>query len=210
VTGPLTATGAGVLGLAALAVALSGPLRSAPLALLGASLAVLVVLGAASTRRRIRAGSVGLELSADRVEEGAAVQVAVGSGRNRRLLLELPGPVGGTRPLAGAQTEQLAELPRGLWTLGPVLERVGDPFGLAERQVPVGAPVQLLVRPRVEEVLDRPESRRAQESPERPRLSRRWPSGTDPAGANPYLRGDDLRRVLWRAYARTSRLPVRA
>src|SRR5581483_10465099 len=43
----------------------------------------------------------------------------------------------------------------------------------------------------------------------RPPRSRPWPEGFEFYGMRDYVRGDDVRRVVWRAFARTERLMVR-
>jgi uncharacterized protein (DUF58 family) len=43
----------------------------------------------------------------------------------------------------------------------------------------------------------------------RPPISKPWPSGFEFYGMRPYVPGDDVRKIVWRAYARTRELLVR-
>jgi uncharacterized protein (DUF58 family) len=70
-------------------------------------------------------------------------------------------------------------------------------------------PFELLVHPRVELVSDRPLTRQFEDPPIRPPVSKPWPSGLEFYGMREYVPGDDLRRIVWRASARTGRIMVR-
>jgi hypothetical protein len=65
------------------------------------------------------------------------------------------------------------------------------------------------VHPRVEQVSDRPLSRQFEDPPIRPPVSKPWPSGFEFYGMREYVPGDDLRRIVWRASARTGKVMVR-
>jgi uncharacterized protein (DUF58 family) len=98
---------------------------------------------------------------------------------------------------------------RGVYQIGPLTAEFSDPMGLAKRkQVLVGA-TEMVVHPNVEAVLDRPLTRAFEDPPLRPPKSRPWPQGFEFYGMRQYVRGDDLRRVVWRAFARTDKLMVR-
>jgi uncharacterized protein (DUF58 family) len=73
----------------------------------------------------------------------------------------------------------------------------------------IAEPYELLVHPRVENVSDRPLTRQFEDPPIRPPVSKPWPSGLEFYGMREYAPGDDLRRIVWRAYARTGKLMVR-
>lgn len=112
-------------------------------------------------------------------------------------------PPGGT-----AQAQYLVPTNRrGNVPVGPLRLVRRDLFGLAGRTVPIGAEVSLMVHPRLHPVpvpssgrehhLEGPTSESANE-------------GTTTFHAlRPYVQGDDLRRVHWRATARTGSLMVR-
>jgi uncharacterized protein (DUF58 family) len=61
----------------------------------------------------------------------------------------------------------------------------------------------------VELVSDRPLTRQFEDPPIRPPVSKPWPSGLEFYGMREYVPGDDLRRIVWRASARTGRVMVR-
>jgi uncharacterized protein (DUF58 family) len=98
---------------------------------------------------------------------------------------------------------------RGVYKLGPLTAEFSDPMGLAKRRQQLLDAVEIIVHPNVEKVLDRPLTRAFEDPPLRPPKSRPWPQGFDFYGMRDYVRGDDLRRVVWRAFARTDRLLVR-
>jgi uncharacterized protein (DUF58 family) len=69
-------------------------------------------------------------------------------------------------------------------------------------------PFELLVHPRVVRVSMRPLTRLHEDPPIRPPVSKPWPSGMEFYGMREFKAGDDLRRVVWRATARTGKLMV--
>ncbi len=73
----------------------------------------------------------------------------------------------------------------------------------------VAEPFELLVHPKVELVSDRPLTRAFEDPPMRPPVSKPWPSGLEFYGMREYVPGDDLRRIVWRASARTGKIMVR-
>jgi uncharacterized protein (DUF58 family) len=98
---------------------------------------------------------------------------------------------------------------RGVYQVGPLVAVASDPLGLSERESIVAEPFELLVHPRVELVSDRPLTRQFEDPPIRPPVSKPWPSGLEFYGMREYARGDDLRRIVWRATARTGKVMVR-
>ena len=98
---------------------------------------------------------------------------------------------------------------RGVYEIGPLVAVASDPLGLAERETVVAEPFELLVHPRIELVSDRPLTRQFEDPPIRPPVSKPWPSGLEFYGMREYVRGDDLRRIVWRASARTGKIMVR-
>jgi uncharacterized protein (DUF58 family) len=98
---------------------------------------------------------------------------------------------------------------RGAYRLGPLVVRWGDPFGLTRREAVLVEPVEMLVHPSVEMVEDRPLTRMFEDPPIRPPVSKPWPQGLEFYGMRQYSPGDDIRRIVWRAYARTGQLLVR-
>jgi uncharacterized protein (DUF58 family) len=98
---------------------------------------------------------------------------------------------------------------RGVYQIGPLVAVAGDPLGLSRRETVVAEPFELLVHPRVEIVSDRPLTRQFEDPPIRPPVSKPWPSGLEFYGMREYVPGDDLRRIVWRASARTGKVMVR-
>jgi uncharacterized protein (DUF58 family) len=70
-------------------------------------------------------------------------------------------------------------------------------------------PYELLVHPTVEPVQDRPLTRLWEDPPIRPPISKPWPTGMEFYGMRAYAPGDDVRRIVWRAFGRTGQLMVR-
>jgi uncharacterized protein (DUF58 family) len=98
---------------------------------------------------------------------------------------------------------------RGVYEVGPLVAVAGDPLGLTQRESVVAESFELLVHPRVELVSDRPLTRQFEDPPIRPPVSKPWPSGLEFYGMREYTPGDDLRRIVWRASARTVMIMVR-
>ncbi len=98
---------------------------------------------------------------------------------------------------------------RGAYSVGPLVAVTADPLGLARRERVIAPAFELLVYPRVEVVSDRPLTRQFEDPPIRPPVSKPWPSGLEFYGMREYRPGDDLRRIVWRATARTGRVMVR-
>src|SRR5206468_7479296 len=98
---------------------------------------------------------------------------------------------------------------RGAYNVGPLVARWGDPFGLTQREMVLQEPFELLVHPSTEHVQDRPLTRLWEDPPIRPPVSKPWPSGMEFYGMREYAPGDDLRRIVWLAFAKTGVLMVR-
>lgn len=174
------------------------------------------------------------ELSAERAELGSEITLAL-RVENRKLLPlpwvelvdELPEEVVivGTeavpafKPLRQVLTNEMALLAfqrvvrryhlrcvtRGAYTLGPMLARSSDPFGLLTRERSYPLPERLIVYPLVVPIerLGLPARALLGENRVERSLLR------DPvriAGVRPYQAGDDPRRLHWKASARTGAL----
>jgi uncharacterized protein (DUF58 family) len=98
---------------------------------------------------------------------------------------------------------------RGVYEVGPLVAVAADALGLSKRERVIAPPFELLVHPRVEVVSDRPLTRQFEDPPIRPPVSKPWPSGLEFYGMREYAPGDDLRRIVWRATARTGKVMVR-
>ena len=98
---------------------------------------------------------------------------------------------------------------RGVYDVGPLVAVTSDPLGLTQRETLVADRFEMLVHPRIEHVADRPLTRRYEDPPIRPPVSRPWPSGLEFYGMREYKPGDELRRIVWRASARMGKIMVR-
>jgi uncharacterized protein (DUF58 family) len=97
---------------------------------------------------------------------------------------------------------------RGRHTLGPLRLRLVDPFGLVERTISGVDTAPLLVVPRVRPLgRGGPSGGHGSGSEGAPRSLA--VHGEDDVSARQYRHGDDLRKVHWRATARTGELMVR-
>ena len=186
----------------------------------GAILLVVVAYVIAPKRLRLEGERAGLF---PRAQEGDRLDVELKLTAKRRLstfILEerVPERLGNPvkvpiTSLASGNTVShyytLRAARRGVYQVGPLVAVAGDPLGLAQRETIVAEPFELLVHPRVELVADRPLTRQFEDPPIRPPVSKPWPSGLEFYGMREYVPGDDLRRIVWRASARTGKIMVR-
>lgn len=183
---------------------------------------VLVVAAAVTSRRRRR-----LEVERStlpgrmRVGQAADVEVTVRApGRLRAFVLEEHVPamlgdpvrvpvasVGGDEQFVHTYT--VRPTLRGVYQLGPLAAEWTDPFGLARHQQVLTDPVDVIVHPSTDAIFDRPLTRMWEDPPFRPPVSKPWPQGFEFYGMRDYIPGDDPRRIVWTAAARTGRFLVR-
>ena len=125
-------------------------------------------------------------------------------GRSRRIHLDSLGP---GRPFVHryAVTPSL----RGVYKVGPLIAIWSDPFGFTRREHTLAEATEVIVHPATEHAQDRPLTRQWEDPPVRPPVSKPWPSGFDFYGMRRYVPGDDPRRIVWRAVARTGKVMVR-
>jgi uncharacterized protein (DUF58 family) len=98
---------------------------------------------------------------------------------------------------------------RGRYEVGPLRVTLTDPFGLVERSQFVLSTEQVIVYPRVRDVLPPPDVGGLDLDREQPQVrSRNEPSGEFHT-LREYAPGDDLRHVHWRSTARTGQLMMR-
>ena len=218
----LTQSGVVVVMLALVAWIVAKWVGGRPLYIVSYTLVLLLVASFVIGRRPLPIEGERSE-SRPRLRAGEIVTMNVRLTSSRRVstfVLEeqIPAALGDTEPLPVAVLEsgeavehsyRLTCRRRGLYHLGPLIVRFGDPFGLTRRELTLVEPVEVLVHPSVEEVLDRPLTRMFEDPPFRPPVSKPWPSGFEFYGMREYASGDDVRRIVWRAFARTGRLLVR-
>ncbi|MFA9565371.1 MAG: DUF58 domain-containing protein, partial [Acidimicrobiales bacterium] len=159
----------------------------------------------------------------DRVHVGDDSQVAldiVNTGRRTTPVLRIDDVVESAgdaslrlAPLSpGARARAVYRLPsdrRGLVVVGPLEVGHGDPFGLTWARRTTAGTDTLTVLPRVDELMRVPATSGHDPLSGRDHRHRLGDSGDDIYALRPYVPGDDLRRVSWRATARRDELIVR-
>lgn len=152
-----------------------------------------------------------------RVRVGQQVEVELALVARRRVstivLAEyLPEPLGAPVrvpvPLLPAGKEvqaayRFSPRRRGVFDVGPLVAEWSDPFGLTRHRFMLAPAESVIVHPNTEAVTDRVVSREWEDPPMRPPVSKPWPSGFEFYGLRDYQSGDDPRRIVWRATART-------
>lgn len=193
--------------------ALGRALGSAPVFLLVYGAILILGLSRVLARRR-------LDLVAERstlptrlrAEQSIDVQLSITSSRRLSTLVfeeVLPdGPVQvpvSSLP-AGESLEhgyRFTARRRGVFEIGPLVAQWTDPFGLTRRRVVIAPAQTLIVHPNTESLQDRITSREWEDPPIRPPQSKPWPSGFEFYGMRDYVNGDDPRRIIWTASAKT-------
>lgn len=92
---------------------------------------------------------------------------------------------------------------RGVFEVGPLVAEWSDPFGLTRKRIEIAPAERIIVHPNTESVHDRITSREWEDPPIRPPQSKPWPSGFEFYGMRDYVSGDDPRRIIWTASAKT-------
>lgn len=218
----ITASGAVVLTIAVLAWVIAKLFGGKPLFMMSYGLLGVFLVAYALGRRTLPLEGVRSD-SRPRLAEGETIAIDVALTAQRRLstfILEEHVPyelgVPARVPIASVDAGEsvghsyrLTLARRGAYTLGPLVARSGDPLGFSQREQVLCEPFEVIVHPSVEPVQDRPLTRMFEDPPIRPPVSKPWPSGLEFYGMREYTPGDDLRRIVWRAYARTGKLLVR-
>jgi len=218
----LTSTGMILVGAFVACWVVARIVAGKPLFLFSYLLLIMIVLAYMSGRRALPVSGQRSE-ARPRLAEGETVAMQVSLTADRRLstfILEeqLPASLGSAAQVSVASLEagetvehayQLTAARRGVYQLGPLVAKWGDPLGLTQRELVLAEPVELLVHPAIELVQDRPLTRLFEDPPIRPPVSKPWPQGLEFYGMHEYAPGDDIRRIVWRAYARTGQLLVR-
>lgn len=218
----VTATGALLLGLAVLAWLIARLVGGRPLYLLAYGMIGVAVSCWLIGRRPLPVEGVRSD-ARPRLAEGETISMEVTLKAKRRLstfILEeqMPPALGlpARVPIASVEAGEnvghsyrFTANRRGAYTLGPLVAKWGDPLGLTQRKLTLVEPYEVLVHPSIELVEDRPLTRLFEDPPIRPPVSKPWPQGLEFYGMREYAPGDDIRRVVWRAYARTGKLLVR-
>ncbi|MGI8792952.1 MAG: DUF58 domain-containing protein [Acidimicrobiales bacterium] len=186
-------------------------------------LAALAMLASYLVARRRLAVELERSSISLRMREGQTATVGLTLRAARRLstviLQESLDPVLGPTvqvPLASMAAGEVLEHQyrftpsrRGVYRVGPARAVWSDPFGLTVHEQLLAEPVEVIVHPATEGVHDRVLSRMWEDPPIRPPVSKPWPTGFEFYGMRDYVPGDDLRRVVWAAVAKTDQMLVR-
>jgi uncharacterized protein (DUF58 family) len=218
----LTVAGLAVVGFAVAGWIVARAIGSRSLYLLVYAGVLVMGVSAAAARRKLAIAVERSNLPA-RVREGQSVAVILSIEAKRRattIIVEdrLDPALGETSRLpipsigvgeAVEHSYSFAPNRRGVYDLGPVSATWSDPFGLTTQAQELAPTTPIIVHPRVEVVHDRVLTRMWEDPPIRPPVSKPWPTGFEFYGMRDYVPGDDLRRVVWTAVAKTGRMMVR-
>ncbi len=213
---------------AAVALFVAGGIVRAPVLGYFALLFLLLLAGGLLSVYLVDArGEVSRTISTDLLTVGETSDVHVHLRPRARLLRyarwrdTLPSAVSGVAEGSvsppGAALDTRASIPleysvrgvrRGIWTLGPLVLRTGDPFGLAERRQNVGETRSITVVPQLIPV---PElvALHGGAGGTAHTVSSRLGQGADNLAPRRYVPGDSMRRIHWRATAHRGDLMVR-
>ncbi|MBY6061616.1 DUF58 domain-containing protein [Microbacterium esteraromaticum] len=215
----LTARGWGCLVMGILLAIAANVAGARPLLYLGVLLVLLPLVSMLVAYAPRRRGAVSRQISTDLLTVGESSRVAL------RFDLYAPGVPRGiwrdTLPDAvrgDAQGEypgdsallryELEGVQRGISTLGPLVLRTVDPFGLAQREQEFGDTRTITVVPQVMALPSLPSKVGAAGGAAQTR-STRLGQGADNLIPRPYASGDSRRRIHWRATAHHGELMVR-
>jgi len=212
----LTQNGVIVVVCAVLGYGIGRFISSRTLLLMVYGTVLVLVLSYVTGRRKLALVAERSDLPS-RLREGQVVDVTISLSAKRgvsNVLLEeeVPDALGATvvvpvPSLSGGGTVehsyQLTPTRRGVYEVGPLRAVWSDPFGLTRHRLVLGETVPMIVHPTAERVRDRVVSREWEDPPLRPPVSRRWPTGFEFYGIRDYVNGDDPRRIVWRATAKT-------
>ena len=212
----LTTTGIGVVVLAVLVFLLARLLESQALFMLAYGGVVVVGLAYVLARRRLAIDTERSQLpSRVRAGQPVTVQLQLTTKRSlstvvieerlhERLGRDVKVPVA-TLSAGEAVTHDYSFTPglRGVYEVGPLVATWSDPFGLTRRTAVLSEATEIIVHPRTEPAQDRVLAREWEDPPVRPPVTKPWPTGYEFYGLRDYVSGDDPRRIVWRATARS-------
>ncbi len=226
---PLTVRGTGALALALACFVLAGELGVMELLYIGVLLLAVLAASVASLHVVRRTERVTRALSPDvvAVRRDAVVSVRVGvrtalptppgiwrdtvpkalGGRAQGVFPALPSSLRGGERLVEVQYD-VRGLRRGIHSLGPLSVTTTDPFGLAHRSTVFGERTPVTVAP---DVTDLPPLANfaGEAGGTLHTTTNQLGQGADNLVARPYMPGDSMRRIHWRASAHQGSLMVR-
>jgi uncharacterized protein (DUF58 family) len=182
------------------------------LLLIGAYVWVRLKVPALGARRTLKEllqvgveGRVDLVITATRRSSTIAVADAFDQGRRAaRFLLAPLTPGEEARAAYRFPTDR-----RGRFEIGPLRATLSDPFGLAMASRRVLGTEQVIVYPRVHEIVPPPDVGGLDLDRDHPAVRPRVESSGDFMTLREYVPGDDLRHVHWRSTARRGHLMMR-
>ncbi|MDQ1466874.1 MAG: hypothetical protein QOH10_1289, partial [Actinomycetota bacterium] len=127
-----------------------------------------------------------------------------GGRRHARFLLPPIAPGAIARAAYRVPTER-----RGRYEIGPLRASVGDPFGLSSRTWRAAGLDEVIVQPRVHDVMPLPEGGGEDLDSDDRRVVGRLDVTGEFLMLREYAPGDDLRRVHWKSTARHQRMMIR-
>jgi uncharacterized protein (DUF58 family) len=127
-----------------------------------------------------------------------------GGRRHARFLLSPLAPNTTARAAYRVPTER-----RGRYEIGPLRASVGDPFGLSSRTWRAAGLDEVIVQPRVHDVMPLPEGGGDDLDSDDRRVVGQLDVNGEFLMLREYAPGDDLRRVHWKSTARHQRLMIR-
>ena len=212
----LTGNGVAVAVLAVVFIPIARSIGNPALSLLAYGCVALILLAYVLARRRVVIDADRSEVPT-RIRQGQPVQVRLVLTAQRTVSAvvvdeEMPPALGGdvavpvARLVAGRELVQdyvVTPNRRGVFEIGPLSATWTDPFTLTKRRQQLAPAVQVIVHPRVERAPDRVQSREWEDPPVRPLITKPWPTGFEFYGLRDYVAGDDPRRIVWRATARS-------
>jgi uncharacterized protein (DUF58 family) len=221
----LTRRGWSLAGAAAGLIVAGRLLGTVELAVLATGVAILLAIGALWTRTRrftlvarrvVRParlhvggdGRVDLVVTnqADRSTPMLAITDVFDDGRRAARFVLPPLPPDCTARAA----YRIPTSRRGRYQIGPLTVAVTDPFGVARRSWTLASPSEVLVCPRIHDILaPRQAGGRVVASVETVQARAQAADGEEFLTLREYQVGDDLRRVHWRSSARLGELMIR-
>lgn len=212
----LTINGLVVVGLAVALFAVARALSSPGVFMLCYGAVAVLGLAYLLARRRLVVSAQRSQLPT-RVRQGQTVTVQLALTARRTVTTvvvsdQLPHSLGTAAQVPVARLPAGQEMTheyvftarqRGVFEVGPLTATWTDPFTLTKRSQRLADPVSVIVHPRIEPAYDRIVSREWEDPPVRPPVTKPWPTGFEFYGLRDYVSGDDPRRIVWRATART-------
>jgi len=214
--------GARAIGVVLILLTLAQATGARELQLAAGSAVVLVAVSALWAWTSLRGLSVSRRIASDRVQVGDLVEDTI-ELRNRSLLGKLWVELDDRSTLPGHKMAQIVHIGprrsrhwtvssvaqrRGRHTIGPVVLRSDDLFGLFRRQKVLPSTVELLVYPLVLDVGGYAPPSALQSGGETRHTRSSAPTPTV-GGVRDYVHGDPTNRISWTMSARTGRLMVK-